>query len=211
MRQVFIDTETGGLDPKVHGLTEVALVCFDLDPVRPMNCNIVDKLSIKIKFNDLLSYSPIALNMQHRQFGDNADAISEEHAISNILHFLESWLGPGEVRDAYRGKLVAQYAEFDWGFIRELFGRHGFDVSGKGCPLFDSRCDWVCTRHLFRFLRTIGAHNCQGDSMKNILPYYGIVRGEEEEEHSAFGDAMVSIRAYQHMLNDLKNYYGGVK
>ncbi len=211
MRQVFIDCETGGLDPKVNGITEVALVCFELDPMKPMDCTVVDQLSMRVAFNENMSYNPIALSMQGRDFYDNKGTHIESLVVSNMICFLQKNLGPFEIREAYRGRLVAQYAEFDWGFIRALFERNNFDVSGKSSPLFDSRCDWVCTRHLFRFLRTIGAHNCQGDSMKNILPYYGIVRDEDESEHSAFGDAMVGIRAYQHMLNDLKNYYGGVK
>ena len=32
MKGVFIDTETGGLDPRVHALTQIAAIAFNFEP-----------------------------------------------------------------------------------------------------------------------------------------------------------------------------------
>lgn len=208
MKQVCIDTETGGLDPKVHGLTEVGLVAFDYDPKNPLYCHIIEEQSIRVEFNPLLSYTPYALDMQDRDYNDNSGAVSESQTCSAIFAFLERHLGHWNTEDDYRGKIIAQYAEFDYGFIKALFDR---DPAYAEKKLFDVRCSWVCMRHLMRFLCSIGACDCSGDSLKTILTYYNIPRNDTEKEHSALGDARVSVIAYLHMLQDLNNFYGGQK
>lgn len=205
MRLVYIDTETGGLDAKANGLTEVALVAFDIDPLLPEVCHIVESECIKVAFNPHMSYVPYALHIQNREYYDNANSVSEATTRSRILDFLAKHLGEWQTKDDYRGRIVAQYAEFDYGFIRALFERD--TISWK--HLFDARCTWLCTRNMMRLLRSIGASTCPKDSLKDILDYYNILRTENEQEHSALADASMGVTAYQRMLQELRSYYGG--
>lgn len=199
MTYVFIDTETGGLDPKVHGITEIGAVAFELDPQNPLRDGIRDELRVLVQPNKHLAYTPYALELQDRtleylgQYGD-----SECIAWMKLRMFLDK-----HVLDQWSGHIVAQYAQFDYGFLAELAERVGDTTS----LLSKKRCEWICTKHLFRTLSGLGVVKAKGCGMHDIMSWYGLEF--EGKAHTALTDAHAGVKVFRKMLADLKKYYGG--
>lgn len=203
MRGVFIDVETGGLDPKVHALTQIAAIAFDIDPgSKPQILDVYQEI---VKPDKWLAMSEGALAMQNRTMDVVLEAGNEEQQVyRNLVCFLAKHIGPA---DQWGGRIWAQDASFDHSFCRALEMR-----VGQGVNYFSDRCDWNCTKRTWTMLRGLGVHNEPKTSLKNIIAYYGI-RGEDGQTHDAADDATVSLVALGMMMNDLFRFFrpiGGV-
>lgn len=193
MRGVFIDVETGGLDPKVHALTQIAAIAFDLEPGnKPCILNVHQQV---VKPDKWLALSKGALDIQNRTMEELLENGSEEQEVyRNLVAFLEKYIGPA---NDWPGHIWAQDASFDHSFCRALETR-----VGGGANYFSDRCDWNCTKRTWTMLRFLGVHNETKTSLKNIIAHYGI-RGEDEQTHDAADDATVSLVALGMMMTDL--------
>ncbi len=198
MKGVFIDVETGGLDAKVHALTQVGAIAFEInvgqEPV------ILETFSQLVSPSQWLAVSPGALDLQHRTLGElRKSGADESDVYIALIGFLCKHIGESA---QWPGMIWAQDAAFDHSFCRALEKR------AKLNDLFGDRCDWNCTKRLWTLLRGLGAHNETRTSLKHIIAYYGI-RGEDEQTHDAADDAMVSVIALSHMINDLAQVFKG--
>jgi DNA polymerase III epsilon subunit-like protein len=195
---VFIDTETGGLDPKVHALTQVAAIAFEIEPgSKPV---IREVYQTYVQPSKWMAVSPGALEIQHSSLQMLQDAGTPEVEVyHDLLDFLEKHLGTS---DSWGGRIWAQEAAFDHGFLRALEKRVGDN------DYFSDRCDWNCTKRLWTLLRFLGVHDEPKTSLKNIIAYYGI-RGENEQTHDATDDAVVALEALGMMLNNIVTKFSG--
>lgn len=201
MKGVFIDVETGGLDPKVHALTQVAAISFELSlsnvPV------MVETFTALVNPSRWLAVSPGALDLQHRTLEELRNTgTSESDVYLGLIGFLNKHIG-----DSFKwgGRIWAQDAAFDHGFCRALEQRQD---EGSAANLFSDRCDWNCTKRLWTLLRGLGVHDDERTSLKHIIAYYGL-RPEDGQTHDATDDAMVSVMALDRMLKDLALAFKG--
>jgi DNA polymerase III epsilon subunit-like protein len=200
MKLVFVDVETGGLDPKVHGITEIAAVAFDFDPQNPFLEKLHAAFQVLVRPNTKLAYTPHALNLQDRtlQYLDEY-GVSESEAWVAFETFLRMQL------NRWQGHIVAHYAQLDYGFLAALAER-----CGKAAALpAAKRCEWLCTKNLFRVLSGLEIVSPSSCGLEDIMRWYGI--GFAGKEHHALIDAEAGVKVFRHMVSDLKQYYGGKK
>ena len=212
MRGIYIDTETGGLDAKVHGLVSVGAVAFEIDVINPVKYTILDSYIGYIK--------PVRTSYGVRclEYSIEAEAIHgigldwleangqpEAEIHSDLVSFIQKYLQPDE---PFAGRLWAHNAPFDHGFVKAMENRVFVCTSGEGM-MFHDRCDWSCTKNLWCVLRGLGVHNVRC-KLDDIIDHYGIVdpRGGQ---HNALTDAMLGIEVLRHMLFDLKRHYDVVQ
>lgn len=197
MNGIFIDCETGGLDPSVHALTQVAAVAFKVNPGEaPIILDTYNKL---VKPSQWLAVSPGALDIQHRALDYlMQNGIEESIVYDELVSFIKE---TQFICADWAGQLCwAQEAAFDHSFCKALEKRVG------NSDHFGDRCDWNCTKRLWILLRALGVHNNPRTSLKNIIAYYGL-RGENEQTHDALDDAIMSVNALGCMLRDLAQVF----
>jgi DNA polymerase III epsilon subunit-like protein len=199
MRFISLDTETGGLDPKVHGITEIGAVAFDLDPKNPSASRNVEEFGVVIRPNMDLAYTPYALQLQ-----DNTLEYLEEYGVSER----EAWVGfaaflQKHLGNKWQGHIVAQYSEFDHGFLAALAARCG---DAELLPV-GKRCEWLCTKNLFRLLSGLGIVTPSGCGFEDILRWYGF--WYDGKAHTALVDARAGVQVFRREISDLKRHFGG--
>jgi DNA polymerase III epsilon subunit-like protein len=112
---IFLDFETGGLDPKKHAVTEVALIAIKGDTLEK-----IDLISTYIKPYGNFEYDPAALKHTGITFSDIESGISVQDAVQEILELLNK----ADFNPRNKGSkpiLVAQNSAFDKGFFLQIF------------------------------------------------------------------------------------------
>ena len=199
-RYIFCDVETGGLDPKVHGITEIGAVAFDFDPQHPNVVKNTGEFQALIAPNPDLAYTPYALQLQDRTLAYlTHDGVDELYAWAQFETFLRKhaadWRGLGD-------HIVAHQASFDYAFLSALASRCG---NSAAFPVTD-RCAWICTKNLFRTLSGLGIVAFRGCGLGDIMRWYGIeIKGKQ---HNALVDCRAGVEVFRHEVSDLKRYYG---
>jgi DNA polymerase-3 subunit epsilon len=118
-KTLFIDTETGGIDPASHSLLSLALVVWKELEVRA---------SIEILINDAV------LNVTEKALGINGinldehkkKAVSPAAALAQVHQFLDTWF-PGDEKIILGGHNIT----FDVNFLNVFFIRNGYDFQQR--------------------------------------------------------------------------------
>ena len=116
MRLLFIDTETGGIDPQKHALLSIGLVVWD-------NGAIIASKEIFIKQGNK-SITQRALNINKIDCAQhNQQAVTQITAIKNILDFIKVYFGKEKATCA------GHNVSFDICFVKQMFknNRRSFD------------------------------------------------------------------------------------
>lgn len=207
---VMIDTETGGLVPGFHGVTQIAVIAFDIERKKSgIFLTEKDRWQTKVqpRASDYgLHYDTKALEMQGETMASlTQGGIAPDNAIGTMNAFIKQYLDPLD----YRGKIWAHEAIFDWAMIRKsLVEKVYFSGNWKNIEFTAERCDWSCSKFLFRSLMGLGmVQSDQKDNLRYIAEHYGI-EFPESEQHRALKDTQVSIRCLEAILNDHAAYYG---
>ncbi len=174
----FIDTETGGLDPRVHDLLSVGLVVVD-------HLGIRDAKEFKVVGHTVdpsaMEVNGIDLN-EHNRF-----ALSPGQARYQIQKFLSNY---GDLFDSQGRPLVALAGwnvSFDRDFLRQLW---------KGCPHDFPR---IFHHRLFDIQSVVQFHERAGRhsgivSLDHALALYQIkLKGQR---HTALADALATAELY---------------
>lgn len=205
MRYVFLDCETGSLDPKVHGITEIAAMAFDFDPRNPFDHHAcLNEFNVLIRPNTNLAYTPYALELQDRTLEYLSEyGMAEDEAWTALTEFLHDHINWRRPNVTTHGSIIAHYAQFDHGFLAALAARVGEAAwlpAGK-------RCEWLCTKNLFRILSGLGIVAPQGCGLNEIMQWYGIEF--VGKQHDAMVDCRAGVQIFRHEIADLKHYYEG--
>lgn len=214
VKGVYIDLETGGLDPNICGITEVAMAAFEIDLPIPGKqataCRITSRYQTYVKPQEWLVYAPGALAMQSYpgrqitlEFLETYGK-TEARVVLDMQRFLGVHIYPNA--KYWNAQMWAQNADFDHGFTSKMHQRVLAEDPTVG-PLFAKRCDWSCTRKLFTKLGAmIYANNCQcgAISQKDIMPFYNL---PQAQTHTALQDCIDGVTCLSKMLEDEANYY----
>jgi DNA polymerase III subunit epsilon len=179
-RLLFIDTETGGLDPGKHSLLSLAMVIWE-------DREILD--SIEILINDgVLSVTEEALSVnkidieKHKQ-----TAVSSSQAMDEVLSFIRKYF-PQQRKITLAGHNV----HFDAAFLRSFFSANNKDFS----EFFSHRI--IDTSSILYYLYLAGHIKQKAISSDDAFALFDI---KVEGRHTALGDAMATAKLFTKLLN----------
>jgi hypothetical protein len=184
MRVAIIDTETGGLDERRHGLTQVAAIDGVLHVTDGRVC-----FATRSTFHEFIAPDPTfeydeeALKYQ----GVTLDFLKENGGnivamLARLSTFMDPIvaLGPGRVwaqEDTFDFKFIHaamlynkelgndDQRYYDWAGVKNLHRGRKWD-----------RSNWQCSKRLARLCRSVGLLNSDGDSLEPVCKALGIQR-----------------------------------
>jgi DNA polymerase III subunit epsilon len=179
-RLLFIDTETGGLDPDKHSLLSVGMVVWE-------DRQIID--STEILLNDgILSVTAEALAInkidieKHKQ-----SALSPSRAMDEILSFIgKHFPGQGKIT------LAGHNVHFDAAFLKSFFSASNKDFS----QFFSHRI--IDTSSILYYLYLAGRIKQRAISSDEAFALFDI---KVEGRHTALGDAIATAKLFTKLLS----------
>jgi DNA polymerase III subunit epsilon len=182
-RLLFIDTETGGLDPDKHSLLSIAMVIWE-------DMEIVDSKEILIN-DGILSVTKEALAVnridieKHKQ-----SAVSSSQAVDHIFAFIgKHFPGKGKIT------LAGHNVHFDAHFLRSFLSANNKDFS----KYFSHRM--IDTSSILHYLYLLGQISQKAVSSDEAFAFFNIqVLGR----HTALGDAIATAELFTKLLGLIK-------
>lgn len=182
---LFIDTETGGLDPSVHALLSIGMVHWRDGEllgtreilVQPGGKN-VDSRALEINRINLREHTKVAL--------------SRRASAELFYRTCEEWF-PGHSK-SNRIVLGGHNVAFDVNFVRPLFGDRWVDTYSHAT---------VDTSSLFSGLWHSGRVSSELRSLDQGLRYFGI-EVSPGKRHTALGDAVATALVYTAVIKSLQ-------
>ena len=178
-RLLFIDTETGGLNPNKHSLLSLGMVVWE-------NMQIIDSQELFIN-DGILSVTEEALSVNRIDLEKHKlSAISPPEAIEKIISFTGKHL-PGKEKITLAGHNV----HFDAGFLKTLFSGNNRNFD----DYFSHRI--VDTSSILHYLYLAGRIKQKAVSSDDAFDLFGI---EAEGRHTALGDAFATAKLFTVLL-----------
>ena len=178
-RLLFIDTETGGLDPDKHSLLSLALVVWE-------NMEIVDSQEILIN-DGLLSVTKEALSINRIDIDEHKQsAISSSQAIEKLVPFISKHFPePGKIT------LAGHNVHFDADFLKVFFSRNNRTFS----TYFSHRI--IDTSSILYYLYLAEHLKNKAISSDEAFSHFEI---KVEARHTALGDALATAELFTKLL-----------
>lgn len=178
MTGVFIDLETGGLDPKLCAVTQIAAVAFTMSPGL---CDLHDTFNALICPDPELYFCQRALTVQGRDLPDLRGAGAEKDVYDEFCGFC---------RRHGSGGLWAHHAPFDEAFLSAVADRTGLPGPARG--------QVRCSKQLAGILISAGLlPGLTKTSLKALAERFGL---RQPEPHDALTDAATGGRVLQCLL-----------
>ena len=201
---LYIDTETGGLDPKIHALTSICVGAFTLFPDREPEINTFYRA---IRPTTELAVPDVALRVQgvsQAEIYGNSRATEKE-----TLASLSLWLSANELLGL---PVWAHNADFDRSFLSAACDRkYSSWGSPSGdtpfvCALAGRDARWNCTRYLAEKLVAQGklelprkADGTGSVSLDPLMRRLGIV-GRAGAGHDAQEDVRLGVAVLDELI-----------
>ena len=182
-RLLFIDTETGGMNPDKHSLLSLAMVIWeDMEILDSQELLIND--GILAVTREALSVNKIDME-KHKQL-----AVTPSQAIGKILIFIRKYF-PQQVKI----KLAGHNVHFDANFLRSFFSRNNMDFS----KYFSHRI--IDTSTIMHYLYLAGHIKHKAISSDAAFDLFDI---KVEGRHTAIGDAIATAKLFTKLLYLIK-------
>jgi DNA polymerase III subunit epsilon len=182
-RLLFIDTETGGLDPDKHSLLSIAFVIWE-------DKEIIDSKEILIN-DGILSVTEEALAInkidieKHKQ-----SAVSSSQAVDEILSFIgKHFPGQGKIT------LAGHNVHFDVNFLKAFLAANNKDFN----EFFSHRI--IDTSSILNYLYLAGHIKQRAISSDEAFGLFDI---QVPGRHTAMGDATATAELLTRLLNLIK-------
>ena len=178
-RLLFIDTETGGLNPEEHSLLSLALVVWE-------DMEIIDSKEILIN-DGKLSVTDEALAINHIDIEKHKiTALSPSRAMDEIFLFINKYF-PGTKKITLAGHNV----QFDINFLRLFFTGNYEDFS----KYFSHRI--IDTSSILYYLYLTGYIKYRATSSDEAFELFEI---KVKNRHTALGDALATAKLFNKLL-----------
>ena len=182
-RLLFVDIETGGLDPDKHSLLSVAMVIW-------MNMEIIDSQELLINDGKLfVTDEALAINKIDIE-NHKKSAISPSQAMEKILIFINKHF-PQQRKITLAGHNV----QFDLSFLKILFSQNKKDFS----KFFSHRI--IDTSSILHYLYLAGHIKQRAISSDEAFELFDI---KVEGRHTALGDAVATTKLFNKLLHHTK-------
>ena len=179
-RLLFIDTETGGTDPKKHSLLSIGLAVWDV------NDGIIESKELFVK-NDEYVITNTAQKINkfdkelHEQNSQSRVSVIRETKKMISKHFPKSSLVT----------LAGHNVQFDIGFLKELYSLEGVSFSKS----FSHRA--IDTYSILRYLFYTGKITDDISSSAKAFSYFKI---KVSNRHSALGDVLATVELFEKLM-----------
>lgn len=184
MKLLFLDTETGGIDPQKHSLLSIGMMVWEngFFCARKL-INVNDGVNVCTK--EALSINKINID-EHIKNG-----ISPKEAINEMIDFIETEFGKGE-----RVILCGHNIGFDIRFLKQMFKNNNCEY-GK---YFSHRS--VDTHSIMLYLQICGVIREKVTSSHDALKYFGI---KPVDRHNALGDAIDTAILFDKLVEEVRH------
>ena len=174
---LFVDTETGGINPQKHSLLSVGLVAWE-------DHEIVAEKEILLT-NTVIQFTPEALGINNIDFKSHfRNAVSPVKAKEIIIDFCAENF-PNDEKITIAGHNV----NFDVGFLKKLLGQNYNKI-------FSHRT--LDTSSVLKFLFVSKLLDEDLSSSDKAFDFFGV---NIEKRHSALGDAVGTARLFNKLIN----------
>ena len=179
-RILFIDTETGGLDPLRHSLLSIGLVVWE-------NLEILDEKEILINDGRLIATDE-ALSINGIDLDDHAKhALDPASAIVELNSFVRLHYNAGELIT-----LAGHNVCFDISFLKHFLHDNNIQFG----RLFSHRS--IDTSSILYYLYLSGKLKVKAISSSEAFEHFGIT---VEGRHTALGDARATAQLFSLLIN----------
>lgn len=179
-RLLFIDTETGGLDPDKHSLLSIAMVIWE-------DSKIIDSMEILVN-DGILSVTREALSINKIDLEEHKrSAVSSSLAMDEILLFIgKHFPGQGKIT------LAGHNVHFDADFLKRFFSSNNQNFS----KYFSHRI--IDTSSILHYLYLAERIKHKAISSDEAFDLFNI---KVEGRHTALGDAMATAQLFTKLLS----------
>jgi DNA polymerase-3 subunit epsilon len=187
-RILFIDTETGGIDPHKHSLLSIGLVVW-------CDFKIIDSRELLIN-DGILNVTPKALEINKINLEEHRkNSISPKKAGQEILLFLKK-----NFEAQQKVTLAGHNVNFDVNFFRVFLAKNNIDFNNY----FSHR--FVDTSSILYYLYLAGKIKSKAISSQEAFDLFGI---QVADRHTAVGDAMATAKLFTALLLLLRKRFKG--
>ena len=180
---LFVDTETGGIDPTKHSLLSLALVVWQ-------DFKIIDTKEILIN-DGVLSVTEKALEINKIDLKHHKEvALSPNESIKEIDFFISK-----HFRSEEKITLAGHNVNFDVNFLRFFLNQRDYSFSDK----FSHR--FVDTSSILYYLYLANKIDQKAVSSQDAFDLFGI---DTEGRHTAIGDAIATAKLFSSLLYLIK-------
>lgn len=183
-RLLFIDTETGGLDPQKHSLLSIGVVVWDASEGELFS----DEYYIR---SEKYSVTKTAARLNHfNEYIQRELALDPDCVVEKLIAIKEQYF-----REYPSIPLAGHNVSFDIQFIKMMFSSCGRSFE----KLFSHRS--VDTYSIIKYLSDCKLLPAEINSSAKAFKYFNIsVNGR----HTALGDARATMQMYYKMILELK-------
>jgi DNA polymerase-3 subunit epsilon len=179
-RLLFIDTETGGIDPNKHSLLSIGLVVWEIGK------KIIDSTEILIKHDEYYITSTAQSINKFEKHQHEINAVSPKEAIATMLKFCNLYFEKNLLVP-----LAGHNTQFDVGFLKVFLKENNRSYN----ELFSHRI--IDTYTLLRSLFYSGKISEDIASSAQAFRYFDIY---VDGRHTAKGDAIATVELYNKLL-----------
>lgn len=179
-RLLFVDTETGGIDPNKHSLLSIGLAVWKSSK------EIIDSTEILIKHNNYVVTSTARRINKFDEPTHERCAVEPKEAISTMLNFCRSYFDKELLIP-----LAGHNTQFDVAYLKVFLKSNNRSYN----DLFSHRI--IDTYTLIRSLYYAGKIKKDISSSAQAFSYFGIT---VDGRHTAQGDALATAKLYNKLL-----------
>lgn len=190
MKILFLDTETGGLDPQKHHLLTIGVCVFDTDT--PYAEAYSEEFAV---WDDLpgLKCEPSALAINKIDLNQHTKGAFTGIEMVKTMKIIAKMMTIGDKKCIVGGHNLA----FDIGFLKVMFERCGENWN----DYFSHRI--LDTTSVLNFLSAAGLYYHESTSLDAALEYYKIPL-DQGERHGALADAKYTALLFNRLLSEVK-------
>ncbi|TGE23915.1 3'-5' exonuclease [Hymenobacter aquaticus] len=179
---LFLDTETGGLDPEINSLLSVGFIVWQ-------EGKILDGIEILIN-DEVLNVSEYALKINKINIADHRkNAFKSVDAINKINEFISKHFSK-----THHVTLAGHNVGFDVSFLRKFYEINKISFKDR----FSHR--YIDTSSIIKFLYLSGVLDIDVSSSDAAFKYYSI---NVEGRHSALGDATATALLFNNLMREV--------
>lgn len=188
MKILIFDTETGGFNPLVNGITQVTAGAVTYS--RDWSTYEVDEIfDCMVKPIPGLVYEQEALDIQHRTLEELETGLPIGKALQGVEQLAVRHFGKTKAATPYGINV-----KFDVDFVDANVKRYRLQMPFNF--VYRDVCQW------FRLLQDLGCHECYRANLDSMLTHYGIDVAPEDR-HTAKGDVLATAEVIKRIHGDL--------
>lgn len=177
---IFIDTETGGIDPSKHSLLSIGMVAWSAED------GILGSLELFIKHDNYdITKEAILINGFNLDV-HNSISLSPKEVIGKIVEFKETYFSRNELPT-----LIGHNIQFDTNFLKVFLIKNNRSFN----PLFSHRM--IDTNSILKYLIISGKIPKEIKNLSDAIRFFNI---KIKNRHSALDDCLATVSLFESMI-----------